>query len=298
VAIGSATLTSLVIDHTPPAVTVEILDKDTNTPKSKFFFGDEIKVRCTRSDPTAGFNDTNLSMFIPSSALANILSKTTKVGSASEAIDEIFKDTKTLGTYVAACNSQDRAGLVNATQNVTFEVVIKPPTKSTVPKGFENPVGKKVISGEADLGRLTAEKAISIQLKATSQVKMDIKGTTYIFTVKSFTENDLNLQAGTTTITAKKGESAESDLDGDGTNDVKITYHKQFKKGASATADVTFQSVTTSVAAPPKVDKPATDTTTEPIPTTPNKTGTMLVTIIVVIVIIVVGYFLIKGKKK
>jgi uncharacterized membrane protein YfhO len=176
--------------------------------------------------------------------------------------------------------------------------VTKPPTKSTIPKGFENPVGKKVISGEADLGRLTVEKAISIQMKATSQVKMDIKGTTYTFTVKSFTENDITLQAGSTTISAKKGESTESDLDSDGTNDVKVTYHKQFKKGASATADVTFEAVTTPVAAPPKVDKPATDTTTEPIATKQNKTGTMLVTIIVVIVIIVVGYFLIKGKKK
>lgn len=299
VAIGVATLTGITLDHTNPAVTIlEILEKGTSTSKSKFFFGEEILIRCTRSDATAGFNNTNISVFAPNVGRPEIIVLTNKIGTVAEAVEEIFKGTQQLGEYVVACSTRDRAGLVNASINGTFEVITKPPQGSTRPAGFVNPVGTKIISGEADLGRLTPEKATSVQLKTSTRVRLDVQGTTYTIIVKSFTEDALTLQVGSDEVTVSKGEPMELDLDNDGTNDMKVTYHKQFKKGSSATADVTFEAVTTPVKAPTKPSEPSESTTTEKAPTQQSAAGSLLVAIIVIVVIIVVGYFLIKGKKK
>ncbi len=296
--ISSVTATGIIIDTTNPTSKLEILDPVTNKEKSRFFYNDKVLIRCTRSDATAGLNETNITLSIPESTTVDFTERTTETaGSTGIAFDVLFKDTGKLGDFIVFCGVQDKGGSFNRTENATFTMVTRPPGGSTRPKGFESPVGKKILSGETDLGRL-AEKAISVQMRRTAVVKMDVKGTTYTFTVKELSEESVTLMAGPNEVTMKKGESAEADLDGDNTNDVMMTFHKQFKKGSKATADVTFESITTPVKAPGADKDAGADVKKDTVDKKASSAGSLLVTIIVIIVIIVVGYFLIKGKKK
>tara|TARA_Y100000310_G_scaffold338661_1_gene429003 strand:- start:3425 stop:4738 length:1314 start_codon:yes stop_codon:yes gene_type:complete len=298
VLVGSTVVTGIIIDKTNPTSKLEILDPVTNKEKTKFFFNDKVLLKCTRSDATSGFNQTNVSLMIPESSTIDFVEKSTATRASTEVAYEVtFTDTNVLGDYIVYCGVTDKGGSLNGTTNATFSILTKPPQGSTRPKGFVNPVGKKIISGTTDLGRL-AEKAISVQMRKTAVVKMDIQGTTYDFTIKELSEESVTLMAGPAEVTMKKGESAEADLNGDNTNDVMMTFHKQFKKGRSATADITFAAITTPVKAPGADSDTDADVKKDTAGKGASSAGSFLVTIIVIIVIIVVGYFLIKGKKK
>ena len=301
-AIGSVVSTVVTIDHSTPGVTIEALDPITENVKTEFFFGDKILLRCTRDDAFSGFNDTNISLMLPGTSISggvfDFFERTAQTGTTSASYEVTFEDTRELGDYFVICGVKDRAGLNENSTNLTFSIITRPPQGSTRPAGFVNPVGTKIITGEADLGRLTSAAPISVQLRKGSNTKLDVKGTTYTFSIKELSEGSLTLSAGNNDVTIAQGASSEADLDGDGSNDVKITYHKQFKKGSRATADVTFAEVSTPVQAPPSAGETGSDTGKEPVAAKASSTGNLLVTVIVIVVIIVVGYFLIKGKKK
>ena len=296
-AIGTAII-DVDIDNTPPTIKIETLDSE-NKDATKFFFGDKVTLKCTRSDATIGYNNTNMTIIIPTSTTRDLVGETKTTGSTAAELEEVFTATKQLGVYTVLCAAVDKAGNRNATINTTFEIIKKPPQGSTRPRGFVNPVGKQIISGTSDLGVLTEAEPISLQMRKTGVVKMDVKGKNYEFSVKELTEAEVSLVAAGASVKIKKGESQEVDLDKDGKNDVKITYHKQFKKGSRATADVTFEAVTTPAKAGPQDDKMKKDVDKTPTKKdTATSTGSLVVIIIVVVVIVVVGYLLIKGKKK
>ncbi|MEK6903610.1 MAG: hypothetical protein AABW64_03125, partial [Nanoarchaeota archaeon] len=243
VAIGSATLTSLVIDHTPPAVTVEILDSITKKSKTLVEFGDKVIIRCVRSDPTAGFNDTNISSQTPRSTAYSLTTLSAETGTASKDLDFTFADTKELGFYNFLCSVRDRTGLVNATANATFEVISKPPSGGSPfqDPNFKPPIATIIIGAgtTSDLGTLN-EVGTSRLIAKTGAVRIDLNAEQHTFTLKDYAGDAPPYTAtftvdGSFDISLSSGETKSVDLTADGVDDISIELHNIFSKKADTT---------------------------------------------------------------
>ncbi|HLC72231.1 MAG TPA: hypothetical protein VJH37_01485, partial [Candidatus Nanoarchaeia archaeon] len=297
------------VDATPPGITIKFLDAQDNE-KTTFQATDIIKIVCTRSSATANsataaslvpsFNDTNISVAPADSSSFDVLGTDATRDTASTDFTIEYSETRELGDYTVACYSIDDLGGINDTVNTTFTIVTKPPRSSSAfaNPSFQRPEGQKIVTQSEDLGVVT-EQGTSRLMKKGSVVKVDVKGETHTITVKDLTTTAVTLTVASTPqdITINKGETTEVDVDGDGQNDLAITFHQQYKTGTRATADITLKAISTPA-------EPKKDTTKQPTTTTTDESsvgssaGTAIVTIIVIIAVIVIGFALIRGKKR
>ena len=173
---------------------------------------------------------------------------------------------------------------------------IKKLSKSGLSQGSQKPIGNKIVSGTEDLGKVS-EQGVSRLLRKGGALKVDVRGETHTVTIKELSPAAVTLTITSTPqdVTINKGETKEVDADGDGQNDFAITFHQQFKSGASATADITMKAVSTP--AEPKKDVGKQPTTTED-QVKGSFAGSAIVTVLVIIAVIVIGFALIRGKKK
>ena len=289
---------SILFDVFGPRVSIKFLDTNNNE-KTKFGATDKVKIVCTRSSALSNFNDTNLSIMVPAGSQFDSLESSSTRASAATDFTVEFSQTRELGDYTAACFSVDDNSLLNDTVNSTFTIVTKPPrsTSAFANPSFQRPEGQKIVSESEDLGKIS-EQGTSRLLKKGSIVKVDIKGETHTITVKelSLTALTLTVESTPQDVIFNKGETKEVDVDGDGQNDLAITFHQQYKTGTRATADVTMKAISTP--AEPKKDTTKEPTTKDDETSTGSFAGSAIVTIIVIVAIVVIGFALIRGKKR
>ncbi len=298
---GSQSFTGLVlqINNAGPNVVIKTRDRLDNE-KTTFQATDLVKIVCTRSSAVGNYNETNITIKPPRDNFFSLVSEDFTRSTTSSDFTVDFTATEELGDYVAMCFSIDDYGLMNVTENITFTVVKKPPRSSSAfaNKDFQAPVGKKIITGSEDLGKVS-EAGDSRQIRKGANVKVNVKGESHTITVKALSPTEVTLTVESTPqeVVIKKGETLDVDVDQDGQNDLAITYHQQIKTGERAAADITLKTVATPA-------EPKKDTTKEP-PKVDEKegilaggSGSLIVVVIVIIAIVVIGFALIRGKKK
>ena len=299
-AIGSTTVTGITIDNTEPGVTLNFEDPtDNNAEKTKFFFGNDVNIVCTRTDATSGFNYTNITLDAPNSNLIESLEQNTDTGTASRELRSTYSTTKTLGFYTVYCSSTDKAGNTNSTANKTFEIVVKPPQGSSIfaSENFKPPVAKILIGigTVAKLGPLT-ETGISRQMAPTAEAIVTIDGKEHSIKLKEITDS-----TGTFTInnnfdaTIKKGEVKPLDVDADGKDDMSIELHKKFKNKADTTFKLLTVQTGPSTPTPPTVDTPTKTPTTSTKSEGRSWLAIGLWAVVIILIILVAVHFL-KGK--
>ncbi len=298
---GSQTFTGLVleINNAGPDTIIKTRDR-INNEKTTFQATDLVKIVCTRSSAVGNYNETNITIKTPTDNFFSLVGEDFTTAKTSSDFTVEFTSTETLGDYVAMCFSIDEYGLMNVTSNTTFTVVKKPPRSSSAfaNKDFKAPVGKKIVTGSEDLGKVS-EAGDSRQLRKGSSLKVDVKGESHTITVKALspTEVTLTIESTPQEVVIKKGETLDVDVDQDGQNDLAITFHQQIKTGERATADVTLKAVSTPA-------EPKKDTTKQPPTVDTDKgvlgsaSGSLIVVVIVIIAIVIIGFALIRGKKK
>ena len=192
VLVGSTVNTFIVIDQTNPTTKLDVLDPATKKTKTKVFFSDSVILRCTRTDATIGYNDTNMSIKTPIDTQVEHLEKSTRDQTVSEDFDVTFKRTKNLGDYLVLCSTTDKAGNINSTTNYTFEVVTKPPTGGSpyLNEDFKSPVATVIIGAGSSsaIGPLT-ESGISRLVAKTATAIFTVYEKEHSFTVKELNES-------------------------------------------------------------------------------------------------------------
>jgi len=293
-----------IVDLIAPSLNLKLKDGN-GEEKSEFFFGDPVDIDCNPGDEGTGIvaMTMNVSVRRPGTGSFSNLSLGANIPTTS--LGEVrFTETAELGEYLVRCIIEDEFGRINATYknvtNKTLTVITKAPTRSSAAAipGFEAPVGKvKVQSGiTSEVGALPPAGVSRLLAKGATLV-VTIKNVPHEFTVLDASSDEATFKISSTPmeVTVKKGESAEVDLDNDGTNDLKITFHKLFAK---KWADVTLEAVATPSVPPQPGQQPGvtppTGTEEELQPTK----APLVVTLIVIVAILVIGYLLIKGKKK
>ncbi len=304
----TATLQSnqFIVDLEAPSL--NIVFKDSNGDAlTEFFFGDPVAIDCNPGDRGTGIvsSTLNLSVRRPGIGTFQNITGINRNVPQSELGDTTFTETLELGEYLVQCIIEDQFGFMNATYknvtNKTFNIITKATARSSAAAipGFEAPVGRtKVQSGvTSEVGALPLE-GVSRLLAKGSTLVVTIKNEDHRVTVLDVTKEDLSLRitSAPMEVSVKKGESASVDLDNDGTDDLKVTFHKLF---ANKWADVTLEAVATPSAPPTSGTQPGPGTQ----PTKPEEElrptkAPLVVTLIVIVAILVIGYLLIKGKKK
>ena len=287
---------TLRVDTTAPTLNLQTKDPNGNV-KSKFGFGDTVVIACNRSDGTVGVTQTELFMIKPGlSSFSAIINSSAE---SSGSFDFDFTETQEIGNYITKCEVKDKAGNLNRTVNTTFEIetkVIKSTSGFSIP-GFSAPIGKiKVSSGVTSEIGVLPPAGVSRLLAKGATIVVALKKVDHKVTVLDVTKDKLTLRITSTPIeiTINKGESALVDVDNDGINDLKVTFHKLFAK---KWADLTLEAVSTRIIPPPTDKSKAT-----PPPLQPDKRIfrlpglPLLSTILVLLIIIVIAYFIIQGK--
>ena len=245
-------------------------------------FGDKIKITCrnTTAD-NLNFNlTTNISVRSPGQ---------TSFIPFAESSPATFEATSNLGTYRVMCNLTDSTGNVNST-NSTFEVERKVLSRGNPPTGA--PVGKKIVSSGSteNLGDLTSDGESRL-VGPGGKLSFSANGEDHSLEVKSATEDSVIviLQSEPVEVTIAKGNSESVDLNGDGKDDVTVTYNG-LQKGR---ADITLTEITRVPGE--EGAEPA------PAPVAEEKSSaasTFWIILIVVVVVIILALVLVKSGKK
>ncbi len=302
---GNSTIRTIGLDRTPPMINISFHDQ-VGAEQTQFGPNADVTVRCLRADRFAGVNSTEILLRNPVEQTLNSkrLDQTATDASTSLSATEFIipsAETENLGSYLVACRAIDRAGNLYSV-NKTFDVVTQPPrsTSAFAIPGFTAPVGKvKINSGITSDGGKLGPDGISRLMQAGASLKFDIKGQDHIITVVTVADESVTLKISSEplTLTVKKGETTDVDIDRDGTNDLAVTYHKRFPPGGKH-ADLTFALTET----------PAVETAPDTGQETPEERdifglpeGSMsglIVTLVVVVAILVIGYFVLTQRKR
>ncbi len=245
-------------------------------------YGEKIKITCrnTTAD-NLNFNlTTNISVRSPG--------QTTFIPFA-ESSPATFEATSNLGVYTVMCNLTDASSNVNST-NKTFEVERKVLSRGNPPTGA--PVGKKIVSSGSteNLGDLTSDGESRL-VGPSGKLSFSVNGEDHSLEVKSATEDSVTviLQSEPVEVTIAKGNSESVDLNGDGKDDVTVTYNG-LQKGR---ADLTVTEITQVPGE--EGAEPA------PAPAVEEKSSaasTFWIILIVVVIVIILALVLVKSGKK
>ncbi len=295
----------ITVDNTKPEVNLDMLNEDGQS-ATTFGFGETVKLRCSRRDITSKVNDTLQFAKQPSSSIFDLLQEVfTQVGNTFQDLDFDYQDTQILGDYVYRCRAVDQASN-NNTVDVTFTIVEGVNNQgggAAAVKGFSNPIAKvKVTQGSEEKAGTLTEEGISRLMQVSSAIIVNVKGEDHKITVKSLADDTVTVTIASTPfdVTVQKGETKTVDIDGDGENDMAITFHKRFPKGGKF-ADITY---TLSKEPATPTNEPSTGSGAQNQPSGPEGTGatgasgSVWVVVIVIIVIVIIGSVLLKKKKK
>ena len=124
-----------------------------------------------------------------------------------------------------------------------------------------------------------------------SKATFTIAGEDHSAQIMSTTDDEvvLTVQSEPQQVTIDKDASEEVDLNGDGFNDVKITYNGVDNSGR---ADLTFVGLEQPA---PGQERPVEEPVEEPV-APEGGNSTLVIIIIVIIVIVIVGYFMMRRK--
>ncbi|MEK6812762.1 MAG: hypothetical protein AABX86_01460, partial [Nanoarchaeota archaeon] len=284
---ANSSIRDLIIDATAPQ------NANLTLAKTKIDFGKSIKLTCDGADAIS--NDSNATLYIQPAGLTG--QRILIENFTNNNVTFTYTETRTLGFYDVNCSVVDRAGNQNST-TLKFEVV-RALSGSDLPaalvqRGKERVATIVVAKGAtSNLGeiagatesRLTGENAV---------LKFTVEGETHSITVKEVTETHvvLIIESEPQEVTVNKGETKEVDTNGDGTNDVRITYHGP---DARDRADMTVEGLAQSVEGAPETPR-GEEEVPSPAQKAAGSTATIII-VIVIIVIIVIGYFIVKRKK-
>src|SRR3989344_812679 len=277
-------------------ISMDILDTITRASKRTFEATDPAIIACTRSDED-GFNETTISVIVPGSNNPSVLEHFVEpIALNNTNTREItFQETRELGDYLAMCEVVDVAGNTNAT-NLSFTVVKKPPRSSSAfgNRDFVAPVAKIKVgkNSVSDAGSLTTE-GVSRLMQVGATTTFLWNGEQHSIRLQKVSDEQATLTIASTPqeVTFNKGETKEVDVDGDGQNDILVTFHKKYTKYA----DLTFSLITTST---DNKEKEVVKSTSEKDTSTKASLGSTVTIILVIIIILVIGYYFLVQRKK
>ncbi len=295
---------TLKIDTTNPAskITIKNEDGDSIASTKEIDFGSTTTIDCGASDATSGVNTLRnfIAVKYPGvSYYKNITPTTNQVTALKGAL--AAEDTSFLGAFSVRCTVADNTNFTNVTYfNFTVINTLLGGSGTAAIPGWENPVGtKKILSGVYVAKEALDTTGMSRLMLPGAGIELDIKGETHTVTVESMTAEEvvLTITSDPMEVTIKTGETGSYDLNGDGVDDLAITYHKEFVK---TYADLTF-ALTEEPAAEPIEDVEEAPSEFE------GETGAeeyvspkggLTITLAVIVIILIIGFALIKGKKK
>jgi len=301
---------TVVVDNTNPNNTITVKDQagDTITTTGTVDFGDELTVTCASADGIASINITKSAIAVKFPGVSYYKNYTLSTKSATT-LKTTIENTETVyeGKYAIKCMIYDNSTNSNTTYfNFTVQNTLNYGANSAaggsgtaaIP-GWENPVGtKKILSGVYVAKEALDTTGMSRLMLPGAGIELDIKGETHTVTVESMTAEEvvLTITSDPMEVTIKTGETGSYDLNGDGVDDLAITYHKEFVK---TYADLTF-ALTEEPAAEPIEDVEEAPSEFE------GETGAeeyvspkggLTITLAVIVIILIIGFALIKGKK-
>ncbi len=273
--IDNSSTRNLTVDASAPAI------NEITLPSYKNIFATEsITIKCASTDPTAGIKSAKIKLTKPSGRYTE---KTTYINDEWTAV---FKDTETneAGLYRVDCTIEDNFGTKGLAPQRTFSVFFADSGEEGVEE--EAPVAKVDIS--------TTEKYTGlIGGKQGESKTFTVDGTTphtIEFIEITLTSATLKISSEPVEITLDVGKSMNVDLDGDGTDDVKVTL-TSIEDGL-AKVDVT------NLAKQAEVEKGVVVEEETPTEEVEGKGNVGLwITILVIIIVIGVGYYLLKSRK-
>ncbi|MDO8556305.1 MAG: hypothetical protein Q7R96_03980 [Nanoarchaeota archaeon] len=285
-AVGNSPLIDFTRDATAP------FNANATASSSSVAYGSSVDLACVSADSIS--NLSNASLYVQPAGLSGFrvvaFNFTTNNASFS------FTETRELGEYLVNCTVTDYTGNQNSS-TISFEVVRivsdqKTPL-SVIKKANEEKSSSALVvarGGSTNLGTLGA--AESIAAGADASLKFSVVGEEHTLTINEITADALTVTIESTPqeVTINKGASEDVDVNGDGVNDVRVTYNgMDSKKRADLTVEALEQPA--DGAAP---------STPEPTPTPAVETSgssTMWIVIIAIIVVVIIGYFVMRRKQ-
>ncbi len=305
--VAFSTNNTFTFDSSAPVINMSFIDPLNSLPSTSFGLGSEVLAKCARGDSITGVNHTEILLKAPydQSFISKKVDNTLVPASSSTASTEYTitgEDTNELGTYTVECRAVDKAGII-LIRNSTFEVEEQAPEggNAFAVRGFSAPVGKiKINSGVTSEGGALTADGLSRLMMAGASLKLNIKGNDHTITISSIADDSVTLVLNSEplTMTVKKGETVDVDLDKDGTNDIAITYHKRFPPGGKH-ADLTFKMVSSPVTVMPEEGGEAAEGRQDSLARMIQSGAIgLVVTLLIIALVVVFGYFFLVSKKR
>src|SRR3989344_8296756 len=273
----NSSIRDLIIDATAP------LNANMTVSAAKINFRASVTLTCAGSDAIS--NDSNASLYIQPAGLNG--QRLLLANFTNNNVTTKYTETRTLGLYEVNCSIVDRAGNQNST-TITFEV-IRAASGSDLPaaiiqRGKERVATIVIAKGATSNVGAIEGKEESRLMGSGSTATFTIGGESHSFIVKEVSDSSVTIviQSDPQEATIQKGQTQEFDVNDDGFNDVRVTYHGSDLKDR---ADMTIEGLEQ----PEEGETPPGEETPEPA--TPSAGAGSATTNIILILFFFVFFF-------